>query len=101
MVGSTTGRIQSQAEACLLDVAASASGAEYCATATLEELDVLLFALQNPKDVVRDSALRSLSTMISSIPSFKENYEYAVKFNKRIWIARFDCNEENRYIFLT
>lgn len=80
----------------MLDVAASASGEENCAVATLNELDVLLGALQNPQEMVRDSALRGLSLMISSIPSYGDNYEFALKLSKRIWIAKFDCNEENR-----
>ncbi|KAK4875808.1 hypothetical protein RN001_012230 [Aquatica leii] len=96
LINTTHGRIQSLAVACLLDVAISASGEENCAKASLDELDVLLTALQNPKDVVRDSALRGLFYMISSIPSFNENYEVSLKFNKRVWIARFDACEENK-----
>ncbi|KAK5645448.1 hypothetical protein RI129_006748 [Pyrocoelia pectoralis] len=67
LISSTTGRIQSQAVTCLLDVAISASGAENCGKASLQELDVLLTALQNPKDVVRDSSLRALSYMIQEL----------------------------------
>ncbi|KAF5292015.1 hypothetical protein FQA39_LY14132 [Lamprigera yunnana] len=96
LISTTSGRIQSQAVACLLDVAVSASGEENCGKASLEELEVLLAALQNPKDVVRDSALRGLTYIIPSIPSFKENYEVALDINKRVWIARFDVCEENK-----
>lgn len=80
----------------MLDVAASASGSDYCAKATYDELAVMLTALQNPKDVVRDSALRGLTVMISSIPTFEANYEQALLIGKRVWIARFDIKEENR-----
>lgn len=94
--GSTSGRIQSQAGACLLEVAASASGDEGCATASIEEIDVLLGALQNPKSVIRDAALRALFLMRSSIPTITESYEDALRINKRIWVARFDVIEENK-----
>ncbi|XP_031350613.1 eIF-2-alpha kinase activator GCN1-like [Photinus pyralis] len=96
LISSTSGRIQSQAVTCLLDVAISASGAKNCSKASVQELEVLLTALQNPKDVVRDSALRGLAYMIQSIPTFDESYDLALKINKRVWIARFDSSEENK-----
>lgn len=94
--GNTSGRIQTQAEACILDVASSTNEAKGGAKASLDEIDILLGALQNPTEVVRDAALRSLSFMISSIPSYEENYTEALKISKRIWIAKYDVSEENR-----
>lgn len=96
IINSTNGRIQSQCEACLLEVAACISGNIGCAKATTEEIDVLLGALQSPATVVRDAALRGLNIDILSLPNFETNYEYALNVYKRIWIARFDENEENR-----
>lgn len=72
------------------------SGNPGCASATADEIDVLLTALQSPITVVRDAALRGLTIIASSLPSYDNNYDYALKVNKRIWVARFDENEENR-----
>lgn len=82
--------------ACFLEVAKSASGELDCAKASTDELEVLLRALQSPTEVVRDAALRGLSTMITSIPTYEENYDVSLKVSKRIWIAKFDISEENR-----
>lgn len=80
----------------MLDIARSVSGNLGCAQATLEEIDVLLTAIQSAIVVVRDAALRALIIIVSSLPSFESDYEYALKLNKRIWIAKFDNNDENR-----
>lgn len=77
-------------------MAASAGNAEGCYPACIDEIDALLEALQSSTEVVRDAALRSLSLMISSIPSFDENYNDALRISKRIWIAKFDVSGENR-----
>lgn len=60
----TTGRVQQQAVATLLEVAASGSGAPGCAKASVDEIDCLLGALQNPSQVVRDSGLRVSSSHV-------------------------------------
>lgn len=96
VITSTTGRVQSQCEACLLEVAGCVSGQAGCAKATKEEIDVLLGALQSPTAVVRDAALRGLTIDVASLPTYETDYEYAIKVHKRIWIACFDQNEENR-----
>lgn len=98
IICSSSGRVQAQSEACLLDIANSVSGKTGCAKATLEEIDVLLTALQSPIIVVRDAALRALIIIVSSLPNFETDYEYALKLYKRIWIARFDENEDNRIL---
>ncbi|CAG9759746.1 unnamed protein product [Ceutorhynchus assimilis] len=96
IICNSSGRIQAQSEACLLDIAYSVSGKPGCTRASLEEIDVLLTALQSAISVVRDAALRALIIIVSSLPSFKTDYEYALKLNKRILIAKFDDVEENR-----
>ncbi|XP_057670075.1 eIF-2-alpha kinase activator GCN1 [Diorhabda carinulata] len=98
ILNSTQGRVQSQCEACLLEVAACISGKEGCAKATNDEIDVFLSALQSPASVVRDAALRGLTIDILSLPTFESDYNYALKVFKRIWIARFDENDENRVL---
>lgn len=61
----TSGRVQQQAVATLLDVAISGSGGAGCARAGVDDIDTLLSALQNPSQVVRDSGLRVSSGEIS------------------------------------
>ncbi|KAL3270236.1 hypothetical protein HHI36_009292 [Cryptolaemus montrouzieri] len=96
IIRTTSGRVQSQAEACLLDVARCLSGREGCSEASMVEIDVLLDSLQEPQSVVRDSALRALTIIVDCLPTFEKDYEYALKLNKRIWIAKFDVMKENR-----
>lgn len=97
IITATNGRIQSQCENCLLEVAAAVSGDIGCAKATTSEIDVLLAALQSPIVVVRDAALRSLTIIVSSLNEIHDN-DYKSKINKRIWIIKFDENEENRLL---
>lgn len=87
----TNGRIQSQAEITLLDVAKASAE-----TATMDEIKVLLEALRSNVQVVRDAGLRGLYAMRHSIPTFMDNYDEAVYISKQIWIAKFDVAEENR-----
>lgn len=91
----TSGRVQSQAEACLLDIAKCLSGAPDCSDASKAEIDVLLEALQYEKGVVRDAALRALTIIVDCLPNLETESEYALKLNKRIWIAKFDKIKEN------
>lgn len=79
-----------------MEVAACVSGNEGCAKASTKEIDVLLTALQSPTVVVRDAALRGLAIVVSVLPNYDTDYEYAMKISKRVWIAKFDENEENR-----
>ncbi|XP_074026538.1 lethal (3) 80Fj [Leptinotarsa decemlineata] len=97
-INNTSGRIQSQCEASLLEVARCVSGQPGCAKATLDEIDVLLGALQSPAVVVRDAALRSLIIDIASLPNSESDFENSLKVCKRVWIATFDENEENRQL---
>lgn len=76
------------------------SGKEGCAQATMAEIDVLLSALQSPIVVVRDAALRGLSVMTDSFPNYEQSYDDALRINKRIYIACFDTNEENKELAL-
>ncbi|XP_071447058.1 stalled ribosome sensor GCN1 [Hetaerina americana] len=92
----TVGRVQQQAMAALLEVAASGSGQDGCARASPEEIDCLLVALQDSAAAVRDAALRGLSAMVAALPTPQENYEQAIRIRKRLWVTQFDTAEENR-----
>lgn len=96
IICNSSGRVQAQSEACLLDIARSVSGKQGCGIAILDEVDVLLTALQSSISVARDAALRALIIVAGCLPRFEMDYKYALKLNKRIWIARFDDVDENR-----
>lgn len=89
------GRVQSQAVAAFLEVTESSSGKEGCASADKQEIECLLQALQHCLDVVRDVALRGLTAMVDVLPRIEDDYEFGLKLIRRVWVARFDVNEEN------
>lgn len=96
MMSNTTGRVQSQAVATLLNVAQSGSGSEGAALATSDEIDSLTGALQNPLTAVRDAALRGLIVIKNAFPTRKEDPVQLLNLTKRIWVARFDVSDENK-----
>ncbi|RZF42658.1 hypothetical protein LSTR_LSTR001453 [Laodelphax striatellus] len=96
IISKTSGRVQQQASATLLDVAGSASGKKGCGKTSRDEIDSLLSALQNPSNVVRDAALMGLQVMVNAFPSKKEDPELFLRLTRRLWVARFEVCEENR-----
>lgn len=60
------GRVQTQAVAAVLDVAGSSSGESNCATASDEEIELCLYALQSHLEVIRDVTLRAMKIMVLS-----------------------------------
>ncbi|XP_024940665.1 eIF-2-alpha kinase activator GCN1 isoform X2 [Cephus cinctus] len=98
LMSTTTGRVQSQAVATLLDVAQSGSGLPNCALATGEDIDSLTGALQNSLPAVRDAALRGLMIIRLAFPSEKEDYNQLLRLTRRIWVAKFDICEENKHL---
>lgn len=89
------GRIQTQAVAAFLEVTESSSGNDGCASADKQEIECLLQAVQNNLDVVRDVALRGLTAMVNVLPRIEDDYDFGLKLIRRVWVARFDVNEEN------
>lgn len=98
LMSNTTGRVQMHAVATLLDVAQSGSGAEGAALSSAEEVDSLISALQNPLPAVRDAALRSLMVIKNAFPTNKEDAALLLLLTRRIWVAKFDVNEENKQL---
>ncbi|XP_014262100.1 eIF-2-alpha kinase activator GCN1 [Cimex lectularius] len=98
MISSTTGRIQQQASACLLELANASCGAEGCAVASIDEIECLLMALQHSSHHVRDAALRALLVLIPVFPKPKNNADQIFNITKRLWAAQFDIVVENRTI---
>lgn len=102
LIGSTAGRVQSQAISALLEVAKSNDGSKGAALATSEELDSLIGALQNSLSAVRDAALRSLMIVRDAFPSANDQdanrQAQLLNLTKRIWIAKYDVSEENQVL---
>ncbi|KMQ96025.1 translational activator gcn1 [Lasius niger] len=98
LMETTTGRVQSHAVATLLDVAQSGSGHPGTAIATSEDIDSLIGALQNSLSTVRDAALRGLTVIRQAFPSQKEDQDQLDRLTRRVWIARFDVNDENKIL---
>ncbi|XP_012231678.1 stalled ribosome sensor GCN1 [Linepithema humile] len=98
LMETTTGRVQSHAVATLLDVAQSGSGQPGTAIATSEDIDSLIGALQNSLSTVRDAALRGLTVIRQAFPSQKEDQDQLDRLTRRVWIARFDVDDENKIL---
>ena len=69
----TAGRVRQTAVNTLIEVASSASGQTGCAVATDREVSILLGALQNDSELVRDAALRGLLAMQDALQPDNEN----------------------------
>lgn len=99
IISSHRGRIQSHAVAALLEVAKISSGEDYCATASKEEIDIFLVALQSSQEVTRDVALRGMQIMITVCISEKNaNPILLSRIIRRLWIAKYDVSAENRIL---
>ncbi|GBP56848.1 eIF-2-alpha kinase activator GCN1 [Eumeta japonica] len=94
--GSTTGRIQTQCTAALLETATCASGEEGCCKASVEEVQCLLVGLQSPMEVVRDAVLRALLCLELVLPDLFLDSDQALQLTKRFLIAKFDVSDDNK-----
>ncbi|GAB6030116.1 hypothetical protein CHUAL_005795 [Chamberlinius hualienensis] len=93
LLESTSGKIQVLCGRVLLQVVQSASGNPGCASATKEEIGVLVSALQSSSDAARDGVLRSLQVLGKIIKAnLKKELDMFVV--RRLWVARFDPNPE-------
>lgn len=45
------------------------------------------------------SNFQGLAAMVGAFPTIKTNPEQAVRLTRRIWVAKFDLVEENRWEF--
>ncbi|XP_067121067.1 stalled ribosome sensor GCN1 [Centruroides vittatus] len=95
VIANTSGYIQQFACKAVLDVAGSGSGLNGCAKALSSEIQILLNALLSMNELVRKTALKALAVLQRVYPSLEFEKENAVILIQRIWVARFDPNEEN------
>ncbi|XP_037814626.1 eIF-2-alpha kinase activator GCN1 [Lucilia sericata] len=99
LISNHSGRVQTQAVAALLEVAKCSSGEDFCASATQDEINIFLNALENGQEVIRDVALRVL-TILSNIicTESKTNANFSIFITRRLWVAKFDTSNVNRNI---
>ncbi|XP_061672508.1 stalled ribosome sensor GCN1 [Syngnathoides biaculeatus] len=95
VISTATPRLQVLASQCLTALCASAGGGEGCTVAEQPEIDVLLNALLSPCFSVRDAALRGLLEMEFALPT-DSTEESGLCLLRRLWVARFDVEEEGR-----
>ncbi|XP_034945471.1 eIF-2-alpha kinase activator GCN1 [Chelonus insularis] len=98
LMGITNGRVQSHAVATFLDVAYSGSGILGTTLATSDDINSLISALENPLVTVRDAALRALMILRKSFPTEESDEKLYRLLIRRIWISKFDINEECRIL---
>ncbi|XP_040564950.1 LOW QUALITY PROTEIN: stalled ribosome sensor GCN1 [Lepeophtheirus salmonis] len=82
--------LQQLATCVMVEIAESASGNEGCDLVSDDEIEVLLGGVQNDSISVRDGSLRCLKETVG--PKFRTYTNY--NFLRRLWIAKFDENEE-------
>lgn len=78
-----------------MELCKSSSGEDGCAVAEPEELEVLLKGLESPASVLRFSVLKGLLHLTMILPGMEEDTELSVDVLRRLWVAKFDPDEEN------
>ncbi|XP_072770375.1 stalled ribosome sensor GCN1-like [Nerophis lumbriciformis] len=97
LISTAAPRIQVLASQCLTTLCTSAGGGDGCTVAEQPEIDVLLNALLSPCFSVRDAALRGLLEMEFALPT-DSTEQSGLNLLRRLWIARFDVEEEGRIL---
>ena len=92
VISVTGGRTQQLAAQTLIEVARAASEKPGCASAGEREIRILLAAIQTESEAVRDVALRGMQELLRVLGS--QTDELLFDLTRRIWVARFDDNEE-------
>ncbi|XP_053444213.1 eIF-2-alpha kinase activator GCN1 isoform X1 [Nycticebus coucang] len=96
VIGIGSPRLQVLASDALTTLCASSSGEDGCAFAEQEEVDVLLCALQSPCASVRDTALRGLMELHMVLPAPDTDEKNGLNLLRRLWVVKFDKEEEIR-----
>ncbi|XP_054628453.1 eIF-2-alpha kinase activator GCN1 isoform X1 [Dunckerocampus dactyliophorus] len=95
VISTAAPRVQVLASQCLTALCTSAGGGEGCTVAEQSEIDVLLNSLLSPCFSVRDASLRGLLEMEFALPT-DSTEQSGLNLLRRLWIARFDVEEEGR-----
>lgn len=81
-----------------MELCKSASGEEGCTKAEPGEITVLLKCLESPAASLRFAALQGLQALHGVLPSMHDGSELAATLIRRLWVARFDVDEDNAKI---
>ncbi|XP_075147200.1 lethal (3) 80Fj isoform X2 [Haematobia irritans] len=99
LVRKNSGLIRNQAVVALLEVARCSSGSINCGTATANEIEIFLNALEDNMEYVRDAALRVLLVLYKAIESECNKDElFSMHMQICIWISKFDVSSDNRLL---
>ena len=86
---------QQLASLSLVELCKASSGGEGCATALPAEISVLLSSLESPATSLRFAALQGLLVLTELLTSEDHGTALSAKIIRRLWIAKFDVDEEN------
>ena len=86
---------QQLASLSLVDVCKASSGGEGCATVLPAEISVLLISLESPAASLRFAALQGLLVLTELLSAEDHGTALSAKLVRRLWVAKFDVNEEN------
>ena len=81
-----------------MELCKTASSEEGCARVRPDELSVLLKCLESPAASLRFSVLQGLFVLCEVLPPIHGGNELTATVIRRLWVARFDVNEENAKI---
>jgi len=79
----------------LVELCKASSGRDGCATALPAEISVLLNALESPVASLRFAALQGLLVIKDLLSAEDHGTAQTAKLIRRLWVARFDVDEEN------
>merc|ERR1719431_2106854 len=114
LIARESGKKQTDAATCLVEVAKSASGMEGCTEASQREIDVLLAALLSADKQLRLVSLKALLQLQMVVPILDDEDDdegaegaesktpeeqelhkaAALEVIRRVWVAKFDVDEE-------
>ena len=86
---------QQLASLSLVELCKASSGGEGCATASPAEISVLLNSLGSPAASLRFAALQGLLVLTELLAAGDHGTALSAKLVRRLWVAKFDVDEEN------
>jgi len=95
-ISQTTGVVQQASVKALVDCAECASAEAGCTSATDEEVQCLLSAMQSESDAVRDGGLRGLLAMVPALNQPGSSQDIVKQLTMRVLVAKNDPLPENQ-----
>lgn len=79
----------------MVELCKASSGGDGCATALPAEISVLLNSLESPAASLRFAALQGLLVITDLLSAGDHGTAQTAKLIRRLWVAKFDVDEEN------